>query len=211
MLADKDEVQLSSSHVELPPSQRAAAQLCWSFIPALSRRFRAASIITPRCARGLLCSPLHTVVTPCTLYLPLYTLQLAIIFSTVKELYSWVKIPHVKAHQHRQKHLPSASHAGGPIVSTATGLAAAGEVYLLVRRLAPAPEVTNPGQVKATAEKPHCTRKATPLQAPRSVHTNMRMSLGSSIEYGYVGKGLINGKTTVCATSLQKPPWESFH
>lgn len=149
-------------------------------------------------------------VTSCTLHLPLHTLQPAIIFSSVKELYPRVKIPWVSSHAPKSSSawapaLPRASQAGGPEQARLQSKLQVGAR----RRFALTPEVTSPGwegedhsrfsrgcqpldahravgagQCRA---KPCCCRQA----VSRKVYTNARMAPRASAQYGWgVGGGL---------------------
>lgn len=84
--------------------------------------------------------------TPRTLHLPLHSLQLTIIFSSVKELYSWVKTPCVSSHAPKSSSawacaLPWASQEGGPGQALPQSLLQ----VAARRRLALTPGGTSPG------------------------------------------------------------------
>jgi len=108
-------------------SQYAVTQLCWRFIPALSQA--APSCLAPDTTAHTLALLLTTAHCGHTMYL--YSLLLS--FSSVKQLYSQVKIPRVHSHA------PKSSSAWAPALP---------QSWLLVgsrRRPAPTPAVTSPG------------------------------------------------------------------
>lgn len=144
MLAEKLRCSREAHFWRCLQSQYAIAYLCWRLIPAVSHAVQSC-LVPNTMTYVLVCSQLHTVVTPHILHLPLHTLQLTIILSPVKELYSQVKTPCVSLYAPKSSStwalaLPCASQEGGPEQALPQHL-----LQVAARRFALTPGGTSPG------------------------------------------------------------------